>query len=100
MRKIVLVCCAGMSTGMLVDKMKQASASMGYECEISAHPLAELETVKVGADAVLLGPQVRFELDKVKAACPDIMVEAVNPMDYGMMNGKNVVEHVKKVLGD
>lgn len=100
MRKILLVCCAGMSTGMLVDKMKKYAKEISYECEISAHPLTELSSVKEGADAVLLGPQVRFNLPKVQEECPGVLVEAVDMMAYGRMDGKAVIEHVKEKLGD
>lgn len=100
MRKIILACCAGMSTGMLVDKMKKYAQETGYECEVSAHPLTELETIKEGANIILLGPQVRFNLPKVKESCPGIVVEAIDMMAYGRMDGKAVIEHVREVLGD
>ena len=41
MKKILLVCAAGMSTSLLVNKMKQAAKEMGIEVEIDALPVSE-----------------------------------------------------------
>ena len=57
MRKIVLLCAAGMSTSMLVTKMKKYAESEGYDCEINAHAVSEAKQYGAEADIVLLGPQ-------------------------------------------
>ena len=75
MKTILLVCNAGMSTSMLVKK------NLGTP------------------DMILLGPQIRYELKNVQAMAPNLPVEAINMQDYGMMNGKKVLEHALKVLG-
>ncbi|GFI07851.1 PTS sugar transporter subunit IIB [Candidatus Merdisoma sp. JLR.KK006] len=99
MKKIVLLCSAGMSTGMLVKKMEEAAAEMGYEADIHAWPVAEAERVTKDADIVLLGPQIRFQLNRMKgiASCP---VEAIDMTAYGLMNGEKVMKRVKEVLGE
>lgn len=100
MRNIVLLCSAGMSTSLLVEKMRQAASEIGYDCEVEAYPMAKASEVVPGADIVLLGPQVRFSLDKVKGMAPDKPVEAIDMTAYGMMDGKKVIAHVQQVLGD
>ncbi|MCF0114033.1 MAG: PTS sugar transporter subunit IIB [Erysipelotrichaceae bacterium] len=99
MRKIVLLCAAGMSTSLLVNKMKEYAASIGYEADIAAYPVAEAEQRGADADVVLLGPQVKFSLKKVQGIvkCP---CEAIEMRAYGMMDGKAVVEFAKKLIGD
>ena len=47
MKKIMLVCAAGMSTSLLVTKMEKAAAAMGDEVEIFALPISEGENVLV-----------------------------------------------------
>lgn len=96
--KIVLLCNAGMSTSLLVNKMKEAAKSEGLDVEISAHAVSEVEKAKE-ADVVLLGPQIRFNLSKIQAKLPGIPVECIDPTCYGTMNGKGVLEQVKKILG-
>lgn len=99
MRNIILLCAAGMSTSALVRKMKDAADASGYECEISAHPVAEAKNYS-DADFILLGPQVRYRLKEVQGQLPDNKVEVIDMKDYGMMNGKAVLDHVREVLGD
>lgn len=99
MKNIVLLCSAGMSTSMMVEKMKEAANEKNYEANINAYSLAEASEVVKDADIILLGPQVRFQQNQVKemATCP---VEVIDMMDYGMMNGKKVFEHVISVIGE
>ena len=100
MRKIRLFCAEGMSTSLLVTKMKKAAEEIGYECDIEARPVAEVPTHGHDCDIVLLGPQVRYELKHVQEQLPGQKVEVIDMMDYGMANGMNVIKHVKEVLGD
>lgn len=99
MKKILLVCNAGMSTSMLVKKMQQAAQEMKVEVSIEAKSLAEAKKEIETADIVLLGPQIRYELDNVKKIAGTTPVENINMMDYGMMNGKKVLEHALSVIG-
>lgn len=100
MRKIVLLCAAGMSTSLLVNKMKEAARDEGYECEINAYALSAARTAGAGADIILLGPQVRFSKGKVEKDCPGIHIECIDMKAYGTMDGKAVISQVKKALGD
>ncbi len=100
MRKIVLLCAAGMSTSLLVTNMQKAAAEIGYETDIAAHPLSEAHLYCSDADIILLGPQVRFELPKIQKQFPDKKIESIEMRAYGMMDGKAVIDHVKKVMGD
>lgn len=43
MKKIYLFCNAGMSTSMLVNKMKEAAKSKNINVEIEAYPVATIE---------------------------------------------------------
>ena len=61
MKKILLVCSAGMSTSLLVTKMRNSAKEKGIEVEIDALPVAEASTAVDNVDIVLLGPQVRFQ---------------------------------------
>ena len=40
MKRILLLCNGGLSTGILVKKMKAAAEAQNYECEIWAAPVA------------------------------------------------------------
>lgn len=98
MKKIVLLCAAGMSTSLLVTKMKAAAKEERYESEIDAYSLSEAETACIGADIILLGPQVRHNQAKLKGQFPDIPVEVIDMRAYGTMNGKAIIKMVQNKL--
>lgn len=100
MKKIVLLCAAGMSTSMLVNKMKEHSENLEREIEIYAYPISEAAENANNADAILLGPQVRFQEKKIKEMFPDISVTTIDMRDYGTMNGKKVLETTLELLGE
>lgn len=100
MRKIVLLCAAGMSTSILVEKMKQVATNIGYECEINAYAISEAKAKGEDADIILLGPQVKFNLKRVQVECPNCPVEAIDMVAYGTMNGEKVLNRVIEVLKD
>lgn len=103
MKKIMLVCSAGMSTSLLVTKMEQSAKKLGDEVEIFALPMSDGMSRIPTVDCVLLGPQVRFNLGKIKEEAdkvnPGLPVEVIDMKDYGMMNGEKVYTHAKKLMG-
>ncbi len=99
MKNILLVCSAGMSTSLLVNKMKAAAKEKGLEINIDALPVSECSSVIDEADIVLLGPQVRFQKPQVDALVKGrIPVEIIDMRLYGTMNGKAVLEQALKSL--
>ena len=56
MMKILLVCSAGMSTSLMVEKMKAAAEEQGIDADISASAEADLAVNMDGVSIVLLGP--------------------------------------------
>ncbi len=98
MKKILLVCNAGMSTSMLVAKMKKAAEAKGADVSIEAKSLSEAKAEISEVDIVLLGPQIRYELNNVKKIAGSVPVEAIDMRDYGMMNGEKVLAHAMEVM--
>lgn len=96
---ILLVCAAGMSTSLLVNRMNEAAKAKGMTLNIEAHPVGAIKNYGDDADVILLGPQVRFELNKVKEMYPNKPVEVINMQDYGMMNGPKVLDTALKLIG-
>ena len=100
MKNILLVCAAGMSTSLLVNKMKAAAKEKGIEINIDALPVSECSSVIDKVDIVLLGPQVRFQKPQVDALVKGrIPVEVIDMRLYGTMNGKVILDNVLKTLG-
>ncbi|HJD45585.1 MAG TPA: PTS sugar transporter subunit IIB [Candidatus Mediterraneibacter norfolkensis] len=100
MRNIVLLCNMGMSTSLMVSRMREAAEKQGYECKIDAYALQHAEEIIPTADILLVGPQIAFEIERLQAEYPDKKMEAIEMLDYGGMDGEKVLNHVKEVLGD
>lgn len=99
MKNILLVCAAGMSTSLLVNKMNDAAKENGIEVSIKAMSITECSSVIDEVDIVLLGPQVRFQKPQVDSLVKGrIPVEIIDMRLYGTMNGKAVLEQALKNL--
>ncbi|NBJ68789.1 MULTISPECIES: PTS sugar transporter subunit IIB [Clostridia] len=92
--KIILVCSAGMSTSMLVKKMKETADSRNLEVDIRAIPETQLKNEIEDLDVVLIGPQVRYLEKKIKAQLEPkgVAVEVIDQMAYGMLQGDKVLD--------
>ncbi|WP_096186981.1 PTS sugar transporter subunit IIB [Evansella halocellulosilytica] len=92
--KILLVCSAGMSTSMLVNKMRQAADTRGLNATIEATAEAGLSNELEKTDVILIGPQVRFLEKKIKekASPHGINVAVIDSIAYGMMDGEKVLD--------
>lgn len=101
MMKIRLFCAAGMSTSLLVNKMKEAAKAKGIEVDIEAFPEGQMDKNLDDVNVALLGPQVGYTLGKAKKICEPkgIPVDVIPMVDYGMMNGQKVLEFALKLAG-
>ena len=99
-KRIVLFCAGGMSTSLLVNKMRQAAASIGKDYSIDAYGLAEVDQYGPDADVILLGPQVRYALKNIQAKFPNTPISGIDMRVYGTMDGKGAVEIARKLLND
>ena len=94
MINIILCCQQGASTSLLASNMKDSAEKKGIEVNIHAYPYAELKSIIDTADVVLFGPQVRYMVSQFKGLLeeknkPYMVIDSV---DYGMMDGKRVLE--------
>ncbi|WP_217587803.1 PTS sugar transporter subunit IIB [Lentibacillus saliphilus] len=91
---IALVCSAGMSTSMLVKKMREAAETRGMDATIDAYPESQLKSSLDELDVVLIGPQVRFLEKNIRALVEPkgIKVDIIDSMAYGMIQGDKVLE--------
>lgn len=97
---IKLFCASGMSTSMLVTKMKEAAKAKGIDVEIVAFSESQMDRHLDSMDIALLGPQIAYTLGKAKKLCEPkgIPVGVIPMVDYGMMNGAKVLDFALKLL--
>lgn len=97
--KLVLICYAGMSTSMVLNRMRSSAADRGIEVELAAVSLTELKEYTEGASAILLGPQIRYAVDDVRRQVQDqVPVLAIDTRDYGRMRGDKILDSAIKAI--
>ena len=91
---IRLFCAAGMSTSILVNKMKEAAKEKNIEVDIEAFPQGQMDKYLDNVNVAWLGPQVAYTLSKSKKICDSkgIPIDVIPMVDYGMMNGEKILD--------
>lgn len=101
--KIVLVCNAGMSTSVLVQKMLKSAEAKGIEAEIDAYSIEVLEETLENSkvDCILVGPQIRHMMPNVEklasGVCPVALIDMRN---YGTINGEAVLTQALDLINN
>lgn len=93
MYRIMLVCAGGMSTSLLMNKMKEAASKKGIEIDIWATAQSDAHNHYEHCDCVLVGPQIRFAHKKMEQEIQGrFPIEVVPMSDYGSMNGAKILD--------
>ena len=100
MKKIFLCCVSGMSTSMLVNRMRAVAKENNVPVEIDAVGVEKFSEAIKTYDVALLGPQIKFKYDEfVKiAATVNKKVQVIDSVDYGKMDGKKVLSDAIKLI--
>ncbi len=95
--KIVVFCNAGMSSGLIVNKMKHAA---GPDVEVVAYQSSKMDAELPSADVVLLSPALRFMLKKVEEKCAKLGIPCavIDMKAYGFADGAAVYKQVQEML--
>ena len=101
--KVLLVCAAGMSSSMLEDKIRKAAAAVGRQMELKAIDSMRMtlwDFEKDPMDIVLVAPQVRFKKRSIaeKAEPLGIVVQDIDTIAYGMVDGEKIFAQVMEAL--
>ncbi|HBF0729514.1 TPA: PTS sugar transporter subunit IIB [Clostridioides difficile] len=101
-RKVYLFCSFGMSTSLLADKMQKVADEHNLPIEVEAFPIAEIDKIveEKNPDCILLGPQVKYMLKELKPKfeAQGKLIDIINEVDYGTMNGEKVLKLAIKLI--
>ncbi|MCC0648164.1 PTS sugar transporter subunit IIB [Clostridioides sp. ZZV15-6598] len=100
-KKIYLFCSAGMSTSLLANKMQSVANNFKLPVEVEAYSYSEIDNIvkEKNPNCILLGPQVKYMLDEVKATYDSIVpVAVIDSKDYGAMDGEKVLKMAVKMI--
>lgn len=89
---IYLFCSAGMSTSLLVSKMKAQAEKYEVPVIIEAFPETLAGEKGCVADLILLGPQIAYMLPEIQKVLPNKPVEVIDSVMYGKIDGLGVLK--------
>lgn len=91
-KHIYLFCSAGMSTSLLVSKMRAQAEK--YEVPVIIEAFSESFAAEKGpqADVVLLGPQIAYMKADIQKLLPNKPVEVIDSALYGKVDGLGVLK--------
>ena len=94
---ILLMCMAGASTSLVMNKMKAALTEDQNDWKIEAHPFDRMDEVVENFDVILIGPQIAYKKKELlrKAAEIGKPLDSIAPVDYAMGNGAKILKHAQ-----
>ena len=95
--KILVVCNAGMSSSILVKKIKEYAASINEVAEVQAVSSASVSDEKGKWDVCLVAPQIMYAVDEVKGKL-QIPTAAVDMRVYAIADGKGAFQQAKNLV--
>lgn len=94
-----IICCSqGMSSSALMKRMKYYVANQNLDINVKATTVDRILTKEIDFDILMLGPQIRFEKNKIKKVFPDKIVEVISMQSYGRLDGEEVIKTGLKLL--
>lgn len=95
---VLLVCNLGYSTGIMVSKMREVAenskALAETDIKIEAHPAGELREYIEDFDVILLGPQIKHQLEELSKLAQQYHkpIQVIDSKDYGRVDGGNILK--------
>lgn len=100
MKKIILFCGAGMSSSLLVLKVRNAVKEAGLDYSVEGYDTSTVVKNASDADVVLVAPQVRHMLKKYQASITHCPVEPMDMVAYGSMNGPKILAQARLLMNE
>ena len=96
MLNVMFVCCAGMSTSLLVERVNQAARVKGIDMNVYAMGETEARKDLSQTDILLLGPQVKYLEKSFRKSIGDSKTKlgVVDMRAYGRMDGESVLDQI------
>lgn len=95
----VLICCnAGMSSSIIVKKMKEAAERRSMELTCQAVPNASISDEIGKWDVCLVGPQLIYAVNSIKGILK-IPVASIEPRAYALADGDKALDFAIQLAG-
>lgn len=95
--KIIVFCNAGMSSGLMVNKMRKIA---NPEDDINAYQSSRIKELAGTVDVVFLSPALRMQLKEVKEICDPLNIpcESIDMKIYGFGDGEALYKRATQLV--
>lgn len=101
-KTVLLICSAGITTGLLVRNMKDAAKHKDLDIHIYSAPAITAEDVlkRQEIDALLIGPQSEYELTRLKDFLEynKVPYRLIDKESYGLLDGERVLGQALQLM--
>lgn len=94
---VVIACCAGMSSSMIMEAMYQHCQRVGKQISIDVMSVDGLESSSLEYDVILLGPQTRMSKKRLEKRFTLTPVGVLPDEVYARIDGKQAVLFAEKL---
>lgn len=100
MKKVMLVCGSGASSGFMAASIRKAAKAKGVEMEVFARSDAEVPEYIDKIDMILLGSHLKYMKKGMEATASPyhVPVAVIDAIDYGRLDGSAVLEKIMRIL--
>lgn len=103
-KTVLLICTAGITTGLLVKNVQQAADESNLELHVYSAPAIVAEQIiqNQSVDALLIGPQSKYEVNRLRDFLnfKAVPFKLISQEDYETLDGEAVLQEVMQLLGE
>ena len=100
----LLICTAGITTGLLVKNVQNAADERGLDIHVYSAPaiIAEQAIQSQAIDALLIGPQSKYEIARLKdfLTYKAVPYKLISRENYEILDGEAVLEEIIALIGE
>jgi len=99
----LLICTAGITTGLLVKNVQNAADERGLDIHVYSAPaiIAEQAIQSQSIDALMIGPQSKYEIARLKdfLTYKAVPYKLISKENYEILDGEAVLEEIIALMG-
>ena len=99
----LLICTAGITTGLLVKNVQNAADERGLDIHVYSAPaiIAEQAIQSQAIDALMIGPQSKYEIVRLKdfLTYKAVPYKLISRENYEILDGEAVLEEIIALIG-
>lgn len=100
MKRVLLVCGSGASSGFMATSIRKAVQKRKLDISVDARSDSELDNYIDNIDCLMIGPHLKYLEAEIaeKAATKNVKVAIMDPKYYSILDGELALDHILQLL--